>query len=162
MVAASVIVIGILSMIGALLSGLRLVELNRETSRAHAAARAAMERIHATGFDEIYRSFNAVGSDDPGGMNTAPGATFAVTGLRPPPGVASVGTIEFPATGGALDEAFVDAGMGMPRDLDGDGIVGGALGGAYLVLPVRVRITWRGSAGDQSLQLVGLLMNRGN
>lgn len=163
MVAASVLVVGVLSMIGALVASLRLVAVNRETARAHDAARAMVEGMQAVQFDRIFSTYNANGNDDFAGAGSAPGATFAVDGLRAQAGAGAVGTIEFPTiNGGAqLSESVVDPGLGMPRDLDGDNAVrAGALATGYLMLPVRVRVRWRGAAGDRELQLVSLLVAR--
>ena len=61
-----------------------------------------------------------------------------------------------------LREDVADAGLGMPRDLDGDGFVepGVNVAGEYVVLPVRVLIEWRGVSGDRSVQLETMLCTR--
>ena len=69
-----------------------------------------------------------------------------------------VGDIVFPEVtlGGvtSLSERVVDARWGMPRDLNGDGVItGGAIPSAYMILPVRVRIQWRGVGGNRSIEL---------
>ncbi len=168
MIAATVLVIGVLSMIGALAAGLRLIEQNRETARAHEAARSAIESMQSVPFDQIFARFNADPNDDPGVAGSAPGATFAVPGLQSTTGPAhaggvapGAGAIEFPVAGGQLSEDFVDPALGMPSDLNGDGVISaGALAGGYLMLPVRVRVTWRGVGGNRELQLVSLLIRR--
>jgi hypothetical protein len=49
----------------------------------------------------------------------------------------------------------------MPRDLDGDGVVD-ALNHAtnYVLLPVRVRVAWRGVSGARQLDFDTLLCTR--
>ena len=48
--------------------------------------------------------------------------------------------------------------MGMPRDLDGDGVID-ALdhSGDYRLLPVLVRVAWRGSSGPAKLEFRTML-----
>ncbi len=134
--------------------------MNRETALAHEAARAVIEKMQATPFASVYATYNANPADDPGGAGTAPGAAFAVPGMTHQDNDADglVGDIVFPevTVGGVttLSESVVDARWGMPRDLDGDGVITArALPGAYMILPVRVRIYWRGVGGNRSIEL---------
>src|SRR4029077_3113943 len=105
--------------------------------------------------------------DDPGGPATAPGANFAVTGLSTVPGDADgmVGEYIFPTelVGGVaqLREDVVDARFGMPRDPDGDGDVDSIdHSGNYRILPVRVRLRWKGMNGVRVLELESILCSR--
>jgi hypothetical protein len=159
-VMATILVVGVLGMVGAVIAGVRLVAVNREMAVAHEAARAVIERMQDTPFASVYATFNADPADDPGGAGTAPGPRFSVPGMtlqaNDPDGF--VGDIVFPdtAVGGvtALNESVVDARWGMPRDLNGDGVItAGALPGAYMILPVRVRLQWRGIGGNRSIEL---------
>ena len=135
----------------------------RETELATQAARAMLERIQAESFAQAFRSFNATGADDPGGANTAQGANFDVAGLRALPDDADgrPGEIVFPTAAGqpgVLSETVVDARLGMPQDLDGNGSVD-ALDHAtdYELLPVLVRVRWQsrdGSAGAIELKTI--------
>lgn len=53
-----------------------------------------------------------------------------------------------------LREDFVDAELGMPRDLSGDSIVDDEDHSAdYLILPIRIRMRWEGIYGDRTLDL---------
>jgi prepilin-type N-terminal cleavage/methylation domain-containing protein len=130
---------------------------------ASQAARAMLERIQAESFSQAFRSFNALPADDPGGPGTAPGANFAVAGLRALPGDPDglPGEVVFPTGAGqpgVLSENVVDPRLGMPRDLDGNGLVDGANHATnYNLLPVLVRVRWQardGSAGAFELQTV--------
>ena len=61
---------------------------------------------------------------------------------------------------GALREDVVDAKLGMPRDLDGDGVIDTANhAGNYRLLPVIVRVRWRGATGNASAELRTMLGN---
>ena len=125
-----------------------------------------LERIQAEAFPEAFRRYNAVGSDDPGGIDTAPGANFAVAGLSAraddPDGFP--GEVQFPSPDGApteLREDFDDLALGMPRDLDGDGAVTPmeSYATTYVILPVRIRVVWTSPAGPGVYELTTVLGN---
>jgi len=159
--AAGVLVIGVLGMAASMASSLKLVEVNRETVQAHEAARQTIEAMQATTFEDIVASYNSDTADDPNGPGTAPGSQFAIPGLNAPG--ASVGLIRLPIPEGAdyLSEALVDPDLGMPRDLNGDGVITpGPMPGNYLVLPVRVETAWQGVGGVRRLGLNSLLIRR--
>lgn len=165
-IAVTILMIGVLGFSNTLVSMERSQIRTRESGRAIEAARAMLERIQAEAFPEAFRRYNATGADDPGGANTAPGANFAVDGLsaRPddPDGLA--GQVIFPSPAGApgeLRENVVDAALGMPRDLNGDGAIHltESYPTDYRMLPVRVRVEWTGSAGPASVEICTLLGN---
>jgi hypothetical protein len=95
------------------------------------------------------------------------GAGFEVAGLDPRDGDADglCGRIEFPTldvgAGPELREDVGDPGLGMPRDLDGDGVwpEAGPIAD-YVVLPVRVVVEWRGVSGDRQVRLETMLCAR--
>lgn len=166
MISGSVLVIGCLGLSAAITNSGRLAQLNRERMIAHQAARAKLEEIENATFTQAFALYNASTADDPAGIGTAPGPNFAVTGLTAiagdPDGLP--GQVLFPTVGGKglqLTENAADARWNMPRDLNGDGVVSvGAMGGNYVVLPVRVIVHWRGAAGNSSLQLDTVLLDR--
>ena len=141
-VAAVVLTVALCGLSGSMVSSVALDRVNHETALAEAAVRGTMEKISGTDFTETFARFNADPADDPGGAATAPGATFAVKGLRGDAG-ALPGRITFPVGApGVLREDAVDAALGMPRDLNGDGAVDAADHSAnYRLLPVRVSVT---------------------
>jgi hypothetical protein len=137
-----------------IMSSMRLDSVNREGALARRAAETKIEEIKGTQFARILATYNANPADDPGGAGTAPGATFNVRGLNPQAGSAVVGQIAFPTIGTALREDAVLPGLGMPRDLNGDGVVDALDHAAdYYVLPVLVSVRWRGASGDRSILL---------
>jgi hypothetical protein len=163
-VCIGLLVIGVLSFGNTLVSLERGTLRSREVGAATAAAAEMLERIQAEAFPEAFRRYNAIGSDDPGGVDTAPGANFAVFGLsaRPddPDGLA--GEVQFPSDApNELREDFDDAALGMPRDLDGDGAVtaGASYPTTYVILPVRIRIAWTSAAGPGVYELTTVLGN---
>ena len=145
----------------AVVAGLRLVAVNRETAIAHQAARAMVERMQDTQFADVFATFNDAPGDDPGGMNTAPGSLFAVRGLNLQRGDGDgfAGDVFFPtvtdgAGNPALSEDRAEPRWGMPRDLNGDGAVtAGVMPDRYMILPVRVRVRWTGTGGDRQIEL---------
>jgi type II secretory pathway pseudopilin PulG len=142
--------------------------INRENAIAADAARTAIELMRNEDFSEVYARFNPDPLDDPEGAGTAPGQRFAVPGLNLIPGTPAgmAGRIELPVVavpgiGGpyALREDFVDAEMGMPRDLSGDSVIDAAdHEDDYRLLPVRVTVEWQGVTGQRRFQLFALLV----
>jgi hypothetical protein len=120
--------------------------------------------MQAETFAQVFARYNSTGTDDPGGIGTAPGANFAVPGLEPRPGDPDgmVGQILFPATAGApsvLREDLVDLALGMPRDLNGSGGTDSANHAAdYQLLPVLVRVDWASAAGRGRTELKTMLV----
>lgn len=138
-------------------------DVNRETRIALDAANQTLETLRGEEeFSEVFAIYNADPGDDP--VVNAPGAGFSVAGLQPtyddPDGL--VGEIVFPAVvdlGGqmVLRESVVNAKLGMPRDLNVDGDLLDDLTNDYRVLPVLVRLRWRGASGVRSIEVQTLL-----
>lgn len=154
-VALTVLVIGVGGTLGMLVANRKLGRSNREAAIAAEAAESLLERLKAAEFDVVFALYNDDPSDDPAGQ-VGPGSSFEVPELAPqrddPDGRA--GAILFPTVGGALREDVQDPFLGMPRDLDMDGEIDGDDHSAdYRILPVRVRIDWRGADGDRSIEL---------
>ncbi len=139
-----------------LISTARHSRMKREISVASEGARRALEWMRSQSAATLFASFNDSPADDPGGVGSAPGSNFQVPGLNLRDGDADgcVGKILFPCVGTSLREDVVDAALGMPRDLNGDAEVD-AVGhnGDYLLLPVHVRIEWKGVGGDAAFDL---------
>lgn len=133
----------------ALHEALLLSRANQERGLALGAARSVLEEMKATAFDAIFSTYTA-----------AP--AFDVPRLDPVAGDPDgrVGRISFPGNGATLREDLADRELGMPRDLNGDGqrdALDHSL--SYNVLPVRVRVEWRGARGDQAVEIVSILSN---
>jgi len=149
MIAATVLAVAITSLMALIVSSIKLGRVNRENALANEAARRQIEEMHAADFGTLFATFSA-----------AP--NFAVRGLAPQPADPDgfVGQVLFPTVGAALREDVNDAGLGMPRDLDGDGLIdANNHAGDYRVLPVRVQVTWRGVSGNRTVELMTLLMD---
>lgn len=164
-VSATVLVVGVLGFLAAVVAGQQLATSTREMERAFQAARARCEEIQSAPIDEAFARFNADPDDDPATAGPAGGATFAIQGFATEAGTEAVGRVVFPTIDDAgtpvLCEAVDDVRWGMPRDLDGDGeISNGALTTAPIVLPVRVSVEWRGARGVQRVELDQVLVRR--
>jgi hypothetical protein len=165
LVAVVILTVAVCGVSSSMVSVLALNRVNRETAIAEAAARRMMEQAADTEFADVFATFNTNPADDPG-PGPAPGKNFAVFGLTPNEDDADgmAGEILFPTidVGGVeeLREDVVDPALGMPRDLDGDGpdVLDHATD--YRVLPIRVRIQWRGLAGPRTLTIEGMLSER--
>ena len=160
-----ILLIGVLGFSRSMIGAAREAQKAREADRATQAAREVLEKIDAEAFAEAFRRYNADPNDDPGGPNTAPGANFAVAGLSALPGDpdGKPGEVVFPTAPGApsvLRENVNIPELGMPRDLNGDGVID-ALDHStdYKLLPVIVRVCWQGSAGPGSIEISTLLAN---
>lgn len=120
----------------------------REQGIAREAARTQIEELRATEFSEVLARYD--GRED-----------FDVPGLaaRPDDPDGRVGRIVFPLDeGGGLFEDFELPRLGMPRDLTGDGELDDVdHSGDYRVLPVLVRLEWRGAAGDSVFEVLTIL-----
>jgi len=158
MLTTVIMLIAVGGLSSSILSSVRLGRVNDESARAHAGARQMAEIIQDVDFGDIYAMFNSDASDDP--VVDAPGDTFGINGLtlQTDDVDGAVGQILFPtmvtAGGLALREDVVDADLGMPRDLNGDGVIDSDnRAGDYLVLPVTIRVQWRGAAGNRQIDL---------
>ncbi|HVS17164.1 MAG TPA: hypothetical protein VMT18_01095 [Planctomycetota bacterium] len=152
LIAVGVLLFGLLGFSQAVLRSAAQNEAAREGALAAEAAREVLERLQTEDFRNLFRTYNDDPADDPLGPGSAPGSNFAVAGLDAQDGDADglPGRIEFPVAAGApgvLREDVNIPAMGMPRDLDGDEIVDGVdHKNDYRLLPVIVRISWRGRA----------------
>lgn len=154
--------IGLLASSRAILRSTEVNETVREVAVATSAGRRMIETLHATPLEQVFALYNATDADDPGGGVVAPGASFAVDGLtvREDDADGMVGEILFPtAAGGAVLREDVDEPLlGMPRDLDGDGVIDADdHSNDYGILPVLIRLRWTGAAGASSLEFKTVL-----
>lgn len=166
-VSTCVLAIAVSGMIGSLVAATALRRVTSESAVAERAAARVVEQIHGRAFAEVFRAYNGWAGDDAGLVPGPAAAAFAVQGLDPQPGDADgmCGEIVFPSLDvlGTLElrEDVIDATLGMPRDLNLDGTIDDLNHAAdHLVLPVRVRIRWRGVSGDRQLDVETILCER--
>jgi type II secretory pathway pseudopilin PulG len=166
MIAVVMLTVAVCGLSSSILSSLVLNRVNRESTLAQQAARDLLEQLQGEEFALTFAAYNATPGDY-GGLGVERGAGFAVPGLDArsgdPDGLP--GRVIFPTidVGGVeqLREDAFDPELGLPRDLDGDGLVdSGDKAGDYELLPVRVAVEWRGARGDRQYVLSTVLALR--
>ena len=153
-IAAAVLAVALSGLLSVMVSANTLRKVNRETALANAAARDLIEAAQAQPFANVLGDYLA-------------NPDFVVDGLKVQKGDADgvVGEVMFPTVtnGGVvqLREDVVDPALGMPRDLNGDGVIDGAdHSGDYLILPMRIRFQWRSVTGDRTVDVETLMTRR--
>jgi prepilin-type N-terminal cleavage/methylation domain-containing protein len=144
---AAVIMAGAVLGLAALIPTVALqTEVAHESNLAMAATHQITEAIRQyadDGWLYVWRAYNADPSDDPNGSGTAAGNAFAVAGLTGPYSMTQVGTVTF-----HLDETATNARVGLPKDLDGDGLATTMdVSATYALLPFTVSVDWKGRNG---------------
>ncbi len=164
MIVVTLVSLVLVAMSNSILTSLKVTGVNKESANAADGIADMMERLQGVGnFGEIFRRYNANPADDPGMPGSAPGDHFAVQGLQPVDGDPDgfVGEIVFPTIGNELREDVVDPRLGMPRDLTGDGLVDGIDHSlTYKLLPVLLRVRWKGVGVERSMEIRTLLADR--
>jgi len=169
----TVFLVALGGLMASILSSRELARSSDETGRAFEAARQQLERLHNEALDdasfgELFRRYNDTAADD-GGVTNPVGAHFDVPGLNVRVGDADgrCGRIEFPQAPGdpptMLRENIQEPSFGLPRDLNANGASTDATdlsGGAYVLLPVRIHVEWRGVSGDRAVTLDTLMTAR--
>ena len=164
MIVIAIIVIALLAMSHTLVSSMQLTRVNRESALATDGLRDMVETLQGVeDFSSVFKLYNDNPADDPGIPGSAPGSNFAVQGLQAvdgdPDGL--VGEIVFPTVGTVLREDIAMPELGMPHDLNGDGGLDGIdHAGNYRILPVLLRLRWKGSGVERSMEIRTLLADR--
>lgn len=148
----SVVVIGLMAMTSTSLVVHSLEESDKARRLAGDALQAVIEEVHAVSTaaveDEDGWAATLLESYGAGGD---PGTTFPVPDLTPWEGEAEVGSIQV-VTDETLGDRELGAPIGMPRDLNGDGLVtDNDVSGNANLLPAVVRLRWTGESGDREV-----------
>ena len=148
MIAASLLSLAVLGLMGLIPMVTNLSETAQDTNLATAAIQQTAEAIRQysdASFAYVWRDYNSTASDDPNGSGTAPGATFAVSGLYNTAGNTTVGSITF-----YVNETVTNTTIGLPKDLNGDSDSSDTdVSGSYTILPFTVSVDWKDRAGLQ-------------
>lgn len=158
MVTLCVLTVGMLAFARASVQSTRAIDASARKAVALSAARGKIEELKGLPFAQVFVLYNDTNADDPGGV-VSPGANFAVDGLEATTDDADalVGAIEFPVEDGVpgvLRENLALPEFGLPADLNGDlAITSADCSADYRLLPVIVRLAWRGSSGVESIEL---------
>jgi hypothetical protein len=164
MITVTLVSLLLVALSNSILTSMKATGVNKESALASDGVADMVERLQGVGhFKDVFALYDANPNDDPGIPGSAPGNHFAVKGLQVPDGdaIGSVGEIVFPTIGTQLREDVVDPELGMPRDLNGDGIIDSAdHAGDYKLLPVLLRLHWKGVGVKRSVVVRTLLADR--
>ncbi len=160
LVAVAVLVVGVLGYSRTLVESAEVEQQNTDTALATAGVQRVAEMINGTTFEEIFAAFNGSDGDDGLVAGTVWGEGFRVDGLAVRGGDADgfPGIVMFPTVdnGGTLElrEDVVDDSLGMPRDLNLDGVIDAADHSLdYRILPVLIRVEWESGGRDRELDV---------
>lgn len=163
-VAVPVVLIALGMFVQMLSAGAELRRGGSEDWRASSAAQQVLEEMRNEDFRDLFALYNADPFDDPHGAGTAPGASFAVPGLTvledDPDGRVGEVLLPFVNTGSEVvpvwevrEDADVPE-LGMPRDLNGDVLIDERdHADDCALLPVVVRLRWKGRHGERELAI---------
>jgi hypothetical protein len=156
-----ILLVAIGGTLGTISSHLMLGASARETGLAYLEAQRVVERLKAEDFALLFARYNGTRADDPGGV-ASPGEGFEIDGLTPWDGDADgrVGRILFPTEDAApavLREDIVFNGRTLDLNADGSSDAGDR-SGDYAVLPVRVRVEWKGRSGNRYVEVQTTLL----
>lgn len=167
MAAAVIISVAILGASSAILSSAGLTRMNRDTEVANQAVRRQIEELQGVPFGELFAAYNEDAGDDAGLTVPAPGPGFDVPGLTPVEGDEDglCGRIFLPVDPlgdpWVLRENLDDDQLGLPLDLNVDGVIDGADHALdYEVLPIRIEVRWVGLAGERRTELLTVIGER--
>lgn len=147
-----------------LTAGKGMRQSSRENWLASLRAQDVLESMRNQSYQDLYALYNEDPLDDPGGPGTAPGIHFSLPDLEPQTGDADgfVGRITLPSFNAGtevapdwqLREDSNHAGLGMPRDLNGDNVIDALDHSAdFTILPVEVEIRWQSRFGPRRIQV---------
>ena len=169
----AVLAIGACGMASVLVQSMTVTAVNRETTLAREAARQVLEQIVDIPAGEVYTIFSATDPalkdvavyQDPA-YTTESQTYYSTESLTTNTQFSDVSgmtaNVIFPAAVGgySLREDVTDQALGMPRDLNGDGVIDSENhADDYVLLPVRVRVNWKGVTGERSFEVCTVLLN---
>jgi type II secretory pathway pseudopilin PulG len=169
MISVAILSMALLGLLATILNVSRMNAVLREDILAMRAAEKVVETMRGTEFAKIFATFNGTpGDDPPPGPGTAAGPHFDVEGLIPKRDDADgkCGRIFFPTLpedvdGVELREDVTIPETLLPRDLDGDGVIGSAsVAGTYKILPVGIRVEWTGIRGPTTWTYRTMILGR--
>ncbi len=156
---ASVLLIGLLAMTSTSVVVNSLRRSASDQQRAQGALQAIVEDLHAIAREADNDAANWAGDiANVYGAGGNPGNQFDVAGLDPWVGNPSVATVTL-VTDETATDAMLNAAVGMPRDLDGDGLATNTnVTTTAALLPAIVRMQWKGTSGQQQISQVVYLL----
>ena len=152
--AMTVLMIALMSLSAATLRMHSLRRQNRERTVAMNTARSVADSIHS--FAQETLEVNPTGwakiVTDALQPGASIGTTFDIEELTPQVNAQVIGNIQV-ITNEQTTDAALGVGIGMPRDLDGDGAVNNIdVSTTARLLPVVLTVSWQGVSGAQTLR----------
>lgn len=146
MIALFVGAVAIMALLSAMSSIMRLTDSNHQRITAVNIARQRLSELQNSSFQTIYSTYGPSSSFNKSTFTDLDGGTCQYI---------------FPSnSAGQLDETVVDADLGMPQDLNGNGTAADTnVSTTYKVLPVRVLITWNTIDGPKEIKLNTMLVS---
>ena len=133
----TVLTFGFMGLGALLIANERSNELTAEEAITTNALRSVAERMRSTPFEDV--------------ANTYRDFVFTVDGLDQGLGLVTVLEDETDSSADAVA-------LGLPRDLDGDGVASNvSVSASYMLLPVKIEVAWVGRDGSQTRTLYLLL-----
>jgi hypothetical protein len=159
-VALVILAVAVSSLVGATFSALRLDRVNESRAAASQALRSVVEDMKALELTLVYPAFNTSPDDDPDPdydyRSKLDLSTKLPHGMFVATPVAEILLPENPQ--GQLREDLDEPLLGMPRDLDGDGLIDAEDHSAdYELLPVLLKLQWESPTGLQTVQVATVL-----
>lgn len=145
MIALFVAAVALMGLLSAISSIMRLTDSNHQQITAVNIARQKLSDLQNASFQTVFAAYGPSSDRNKSTVKDLEGGTCKYI---------------FPAnSAGKLDETVVDAELGMPQDLNGDGDAADTdVSTSYKVLPVRVQITWDTPNGTREVKLNTMLI----
>jgi hypothetical protein len=150
-------------LVGSLFSALRISQASEATACANQALRGVLERLNAMTVEDVFAICNGEPADDIVGRSSADYLMLEEGLMHDVHGAPLAISVAFPCPDGqpgVLREDLDLPALGMPRDLNGDGVIdAGDHSGDFELLPALLTLEWTGPSGLQRVQLATLLRN---
>ena len=162
MIAIALLAIALMGFSRSMVSSMVASQTETEIRSASEAGQSVLEELSGATFSDVFALYNDDPDDDPAGV-TGPGSSFIVDGLDATQPGGSAGEILLPIVevdgGYQVREDLELPEIGMPRDLNGDGVIDAVdHSGDYVILPVRVRLEWDSGRGRSEVVFRSVLM----
>ena len=144
-VSLTILAVALLTLWGTMISGARTITAAQERKLALTTAQGKLEELKSRSLDQLIAIYGPGGSE---------GDTFLVPCIDDDADQA-LGQIIF-----YTDEADTEHGaaLGFPMDLNGDGdALDRDVSSGFNLLPMRIRVTWKGALGTQFIDVTSLL-----
>ena len=159
-VSLALLAAGLGALLGSTFSAMKLDRVNASTALASQVLRGMCEQMQAMPIDEVLEAY-VLREDEDEHVRAGKLARLTPHGpARAELGEGNLVAARFPlaADGRTLREDLDLPGLGLPRDLDGDGTIDGVdKHASFRILPVVLELDWNGPSGPQHLAVSTVL-----